>query len=178
MDHGAQQTNNQPTMQAENENETTPLLPLQKKGCKAVQRMQAPNGTIHHRRTPLRVPHLYDTQANEGMNVAVAKVAPKTKTYSTTTSLANRLSITIRFKNLGHEDFWDAVYAMLGLTMTDSTRQYLQGRDKCRAQYRRWASNQQSNGSAREKRNARLLPNSPRSSRTLKTEKGMDAAAA
>ena len=43
--------------------------------------------------------HSYSTQKNEAMNNSVAKYAPKTRTYSTTMALTNRVMIAIGTSN-------------------------------------------------------------------------------
>ena len=54
--------------------------------------------------------HSYSTQKNEAMNNSVAKYAPKTRTYSTTMALTNRVMIAIGTSNLGYVTFWERVF--------------------------------------------------------------------
>ena len=57
--------------------------------------------------------HNFSTQKNEAMNNSVAKYAPKTRTYSTSMSLTNRVMIAIGCCNLGFYLFWSRVYMIL-----------------------------------------------------------------
>ena len=54
--------------------------------------------------------HEFDTQVNEAMNQAVSAKAPKHKTYGTTISLQNRVSIAIAIQIWGEEKFWTMIY--------------------------------------------------------------------
>ena len=74
--------------------------------------------------------HIFSTQKNEAMNNSVAKYAPKTRTYSTSMSLTNRVMIAIGCCNLGFYIFWNRVYADLGLIMLDDTKAFLEEKDK------------------------------------------------
>ena len=75
--------------------------------------------------------HTYgDTQANEAMNVGAMTTAPKNKVYATTMSLENRLSIAFGKQILGWEEYWTRVFDILGIVMTENTRQMLRNRDK------------------------------------------------
>ena len=57
--------------------------------------------------------HSYSTQKNEAMNNSVAKYAPKTRTYSTTMALTNRVMIVIGTSNLGYVTFWERFFSIL-----------------------------------------------------------------
>ena len=46
--------------------------------------------------------HPFDTQLNESLNNVVARYAPKNRTYGTTMSLSNRISIVVGIHNMGH----------------------------------------------------------------------------
>ena len=54
--------------------------------------------------------HEFDTQLNEALNNVVARYAPKNRTYGTTMSLSNRISIVIGIHNMGHLSYWDEVF--------------------------------------------------------------------
>eukprot|EP00957_Ditylum_brightwellii_P191502 14579219-Ditylum_brightwellii.AAC.1 len=47
--------------------------------------------------------HPFDTQKNEGMNMAMAKFAPKTRTFSRTMLLQNCVSIAVGVQNNGND---------------------------------------------------------------------------
>ena len=49
--------------------------------------------------------HPYDTQTNEGMNTAVAVVAPKHKNYSRSVELSSRIHFVVGMKNVGRSKF-------------------------------------------------------------------------
>ena len=73
--------------------------------------------------------HKFSTQKNETMNNSVAKYAPKTRTYSTSISITNRVMIAIGWCNLGFCLFWSRVYNCLGLIMSDDTKVFLEQKD-------------------------------------------------
>lgn len=73
--------------------------------------------------------HNYSTQKNEAMNISVAKYAPKTRTYSTTMALTNRIMIAIGTCNFGYVTFWQRVFLDLGLTMNTDTESFLIAKD-------------------------------------------------
>eukprot|EP00957_Ditylum_brightwellii_P132078 10070128-Ditylum_brightwellii.AAC.1 len=50
--------------------------------------------------------HPFDTQKNECMNRAIAKFVPKTRTFSRTMSLQNRVSIAVGVQNNGNDLYW------------------------------------------------------------------------
>ena len=63
------------------------------------------------------------------MNNYVAKYAPKTRTYSITMALTNRVMIAIGTLNLGYVTFWERVFADLGLIINTDTRSFLVVKD-------------------------------------------------
>jgi hypothetical protein len=69
--------------------------------------------------------HFFDTQKNEGMNMAIMKYAPKTKTYCKTLSLKARVSIAASVNSTGHETFWTTVLQRMNV----KTSPELQNRD-------------------------------------------------
>jgi len=73
--------------------------------------------------------HNYSTQKNEVMNNSVAKYAPKTRTYSTTMALTNRIMIAIGTYNFGYVTFWQRVFLDLGLTMNTDIESFLIAKD-------------------------------------------------
>ena len=74
--------------------------------------------------------HPFDTQTNEAMNTAVAKYAPKHKTYATSTSLKNRVNIAVGVQVWGYEKFWVSVFDFLGISVTNKMLQYLTSQDR------------------------------------------------
>jgi hypothetical protein len=54
--------------------------------------------------------HPFDTQTNEALNQAIAKVAPKSVCYSSTTSLNARIALVIGVHNLGHLPFFSILF--------------------------------------------------------------------
>ena len=67
----------------------------------------------------------------------MAKYAPKTKTYSMTISLTNRVMIAISVSNLGAESFWKRGYSRFVIPLSPKTTSFLQNQDK----YRSYRSN-------------------------------------
>eukprot|EP00957_Ditylum_brightwellii_P115262 8789470-Ditylum_brightwellii.AAC.1 len=63
--------------------------------------------------------HTYSAQLNKGMNVAVAKYAPKTK------------MLDIGVQNRGHHFFWTSVYCNLGLFVSITMEEYFNEKDAC-----------------------------------------------
>jgi len=68
--------------------------------------------------------HGYSTQGNEAMNQSVASYAPKTKTYSTTMSLHNRVKMAASIQIVGHVEFWKQVYNELQMEMPKETASF------------------------------------------------------
>ena len=69
--------------------------------------------------------HEYDTQKNEAMNTAVARVAPKNRTYCRSKSLMARICLVVGEQNMGHEEFWKRLLAeYFGITPSASILDY------------------------------------------------------
>eukprot|EP00978_Attheya_sp_CCMP212_P026795 scaffold88833_cov40-Attheya_sp.AAC.1 len=68
--------------------------------------------------------HGYSTQGNEAMNQSVASFAPKTKTYSTTMSLHNRVKMAASIQIVGHVEFWEQAYNELQMEMPEETSSF------------------------------------------------------
>jgi hypothetical protein len=83
--------------------------------------------------------HWYDTQVNEGMNNAIAGKAPKHKTYGTTMSLHNRVSIAIGLQVWGETKFWGRVFETLGISTTSGTEKFWAKKDTARERRRKYA---------------------------------------
>ena len=76
--------------------------------------------------------HPYDTQVNEALHHVVAKYAPKTRNYSSTMSLNNRISIAIGVHNMGHFNFWCSVFEKMNLAISSDLSSALQNLDRCK----------------------------------------------
>ena len=74
--------------------------------------------------------HTFATQRNEGFNNKVSRYAPKSKVYSRTMSLNNRVAIAVGLQNMGHAAFWRTVFGKLGMPMPPRTAEYLHEKDK------------------------------------------------
>ena len=75
--------------------------------------------------------HNFDTQLNESLNNAIAKVAPKNRTYCKSLSLSARVHIVIGIQNYGYKKYWNTlVTKKLGIEMSESFRNFLQKREK------------------------------------------------
>ena len=84
--------------------------------------------------------HPYDTQTNEGMNTAVAAVAPKHKNYSRSVELSSRIHFIVGMKNVGRTKFVSDILMSCGfakvptvlrkfLTIEDATKRRKQIRE-------------------------------------------------
>eukprot|EP00957_Ditylum_brightwellii_P100330 7647120-Ditylum_brightwellii.AAC.1 len=73
--------------------------------------------------------HPFDIQKNEGMNTAIAKFAPKTRTFSRTMSLQNRVSIAVGVQNNGNDLYWSRVYTALGMEMLSNLSSFWKKED-------------------------------------------------
>ena len=73
------------------------------------------------------------------MNNFVAKYAPKTRTYSTTMALTNRVIISIWTSNLGYVTFWERVFSDLALIMNTDTRSFLLVKDQNRTYIKKYS---------------------------------------
>ena len=84
--------------------------------------------------------HPYDTQTNEGMNTAVAAVAPKHKNYSRSVELSSRIHFIVGMKNVGRTKFVSDILISCGfdkvptilrrfLTVEDATKRRKQIRE-------------------------------------------------
>jgi hypothetical protein len=62
--------------------------------------------------------HPHDTQTNEALNQAIAKVAPKSVCYSGTVSLYSRVALVIGIHNMGYYYFFHALFTEIGVSMT------------------------------------------------------------
>ena len=74
--------------------------------------------------------HPWDTQLNESLNNVVAKYCPKDRTYSSTMSHSNRISIVIGLHNLDYIHFWSSVLNEIGIPMSRSLRDNLESAEK------------------------------------------------
>lgn len=73
--------------------------------------------------------HTYDTQLNKALNNAIARVAPKNKTFSRSPSLRARVSIVIGIQNYGYNKFWTVLVGeKFGIEMSSAFVAFL---EKC-----------------------------------------------
>jgi hypothetical protein len=61
--------------------------------------------------------HPHDTQTNEALNQAIAKVAPKSVCYSGTVSLYSRVALVIGIHNMGYYYFFHALFTEIGVSI-------------------------------------------------------------
>eukprot|EP00957_Ditylum_brightwellii_P153021 11647945-Ditylum_brightwellii.AAC.1 len=73
--------------------------------------------------------HPFNTQKNEGMNTAIAKFAPKTRTFSRTMSHQNCVSIAVGVQNNGNDLYWSCVYTALGMEMSSNLSSFWKKED-------------------------------------------------
>ena len=74
--------------------------------------------------------HTFESQTNEAVNSVIAKYAPKDRTYSSTMSLSNRISIVIGIHNDGYQAFWSEAFLSLQLDLFDSLGNHLRKKDR------------------------------------------------
>jgi len=72
------------------------------------------------------VGHGFDTLVNKSLNNTISWVAPKNKTYSTSQSLDNRISVAVGINGLGVYLYFCRLFILLGIDMTDDISHYLQ----------------------------------------------------
>merc|ERR1712045_865868 len=74
---------------------------------------------------------MYDTQKNEGLNSAVARVAPKCRTYCQSASLWARISLVIGEQNCGIKKFWQHLLEnVFGINIPSSIIHFFINRDQ------------------------------------------------
>jgi rubrerythrin len=78
------------------------------------------------------VAHPYDTNVNEALNNIISWLAPKNKNYCLSHSLINRISVAICIYNMGFDKFYEQLFRELGIDIDESTRYYLQAKEKQR----------------------------------------------
>ena len=81
--------------------------------------------------------HPWSTQLNEALNHIVAKYAPKDRTYSTTMSLQNRISIVVGIHNCGHLEFWTEVFSNLRMNVNKDLVNNLSQQDNTKERKRK-----------------------------------------
>ena len=64
------------------------------------------------------------------MNTSIAKYAPKTKAYSSSMALNNRIILTAGCCNLGYRPFWKRIYGDQGILLSDDAKSFLIQKDK------------------------------------------------
>jgi hypothetical protein len=87
--------------------------------------------------------HPFDTQTNEALNQAIAKVAPKSVCYSSTTSLNARIALVIGVHNLGHLPFFSILFDKIGVEMGNNLSLFLkrkQTKKEAKQQYQKQGS--------------------------------------
>ena len=76
--------------------------------------------------------HSYSTNRNENMNHVVATYAPKHCQFSSSLSLATRVSLASSTQVIGHLPYWSMLLHRAGITMHPSVMSYLKERDNKR----------------------------------------------
>ena len=84
--------------------------------------------------------HFFSTQGNEAMNTCVAKYAPKGKTYCSSMSLSNRISIAIGVQNLGQLDCWERLFKRLKMPLGSYLETHLERKDVAKKRKREYES--------------------------------------
>jgi hypothetical protein len=78
--------------------------------------------------------HMFDSQANEALNIMISKFATKNRVYCRTPSLQARVVMAVSIHSIGVEEFIDRVGRKSGFSpLNFSSRQFLQKRDKEKA---------------------------------------------
>ena len=73
--------------------------------------------------------HEFSTQKNETMNHSVATQAPKTKTFSKSSSLLTRVLICGATQIVGHHEVWTRIFTQFNLTMDANLSRHFQRKD-------------------------------------------------
>ena len=73
----------------------------------------------------LEVGHGMDTLVNESLNNTISWLAPKNKTYSTSQSLMNRISVAVGINGVGTYAYFTRLFQLLHIQMTDDISHYL-----------------------------------------------------
>jgi hypothetical protein len=76
--------------------------------------------------------HSYSTNINENMNHVVATYAPKHCHFSSSLSLATRVSLAAGTQVIGHLPYWSMLLHRQGIAMHPSVKSYLKERDSKR----------------------------------------------
>ena len=73
--------------------------------------------------------HEFSTQKNEAMNHSVATLAPKTKTFSKSSSLLTRVMICGATRIVGHHEVWTKIFTQFNLNMDSNLSRHFQRKD-------------------------------------------------
>ena len=79
------------------------------------------------------VAHTMDTNANESLNNTISWIAPKNKVLCGTVSLAVRIAIAIGITSLGTKTYYNELFRLLGITITEDVAHWLEIRDGTRS---------------------------------------------
>ena len=71
--------------------------------------------------------HEGDTQKNEGLNNAIARVAPKFKHYGATMTLKTRIFLVAAIANIGYKEFYLQFLPMLGIPVNNEASNLITG---------------------------------------------------
>ena len=71
--------------------------------------------------------HDGSTQKNEGLNNAIARVAPKFKHYGATMTLKTRIFLVAAIANIGYKEFYLNFLPMLGIAVNDDSNDFMTG---------------------------------------------------
>jgi hypothetical protein len=82
--------------------------------------------------------HPFDTQTNEALNQAIAKVVPKSVCYSSTISLNMRIALVIGIHNMGHLPFFREYFRAVGVDMGRTLMYFLHKKQDRKEQKRNY----------------------------------------
>lgn len=120
------------------------LLPEERKAKKAFYRNKTRDHELYSELSRImkrfvtlealkEIAHSMDTLANESMNNTISWVAPKNKVYCGTASLAIRIAIAVGINSLGTMRFYNELFRLFGITMTDDVAHWLEVKDNNRS---------------------------------------------
>ena len=100
--------------------------------------------------------HGFETQLNECLNSMVARYAPKNRTYGTTMSLKNRISIVVGTNNKGHFGYWKQIFKHIELYLGHDLGENLNRLDRLKEWKRKYNTNTETKRKRSQHKNEKL----------------------
>ena len=77
--------------------------------------------------------HEFSTQKNEAMNHSVATLAPKTKTFSKSSSLLTRVLLCGATQIVGHHEVWNRIFKKFNCSLDGNLSRHFQRKDAAKS---------------------------------------------